>query len=175
MTNYEVWASVPGLPLYEVSTEGRVRSTGDALKGGRIRKLRQKNNGYFEVNLWSREQRRYSFRLVHRLVLEAFVGTAPEGFVACHGNGDRADNRLSNLRWASQKDNEADKEAHGTRLRGEDTNSVKLTQEAVAHIRSVYSSRRGHRWGCSALAQKYGVNRCTILRAAQGQWWSHVG
>ena len=35
--------------------------------------------------------------LVHRLVLESFVGQCPKGMECCHYNGIRDDNRLENL------------------------------------------------------------------------------
>ena len=53
-------------------------------------------------------------RLVHRLVLEAFVGPRPEGMVARHLNGDPGDNRLENLAWGTQSENNYDKVRHGT-------------------------------------------------------------
>jgi len=42
---------------------------------------------------------------VHRLVCEAFHGPAPEGAVCMHVNEDYRDNRASNLRWGTQKEN----------------------------------------------------------------------
>lgn len=41
--------------------------------------------------------------LVHRLVLETFVGECPDGFTADHINRIRDDNRLQNLRYADNK------------------------------------------------------------------------
>jgi hypothetical protein len=38
-------------------------------------------------------------RLVYELVLEAFVGAAPDGYQVEHLDGDRSNNRLSNLCW----------------------------------------------------------------------------
>lgn len=174
MTSKEIWASINGFDIYEVSTEGRVRSTDETLKGARIRKQRRKNNGYLEVNLWNRKQRCYSYHLVHRLVLETFVGPCPEGMVACHANGDRTDNRLCNLRWDTRKQNEADKAQHGTRLVGERTNSVKLTEAGVIYIREQYCARTGRLWGCLDLARRYDVHPSTIIRVAKGEYWSHV-
>lgn len=47
--------------------------------------------------------------MIHKLVLEAFVGERPSGMQACHGNGDKTDNRLVNLRWDTVKANHRDK------------------------------------------------------------------
>lgn len=50
---------------------------------------------------------------VHRLVLESFIGPAPsEEHDGCHGDGDRANNRLGNLRWDTKKANAADRVRH---------------------------------------------------------------
>jgi hypothetical protein len=55
---------------------------------------------------------------VHHLVLEAFVGPRPAGHEAAHGDGDKTNNALANLRWATPKENAADRYRHGTVLFG---------------------------------------------------------
>lgn len=125
----EEWRDIPEWEgLYEVSNQGRVRSR-DTLKIdslGRPRKGRGKvlsadikPNGYVYVNLKDkpRKQRRY----VHQLVLEAFVGPRPEGMEACHDNGDRADNRLENLRWDTVSENRLDIKRMGRHNEGNKT------------------------------------------------------
>ena len=72
---------------------------------------RQDGCGYMFVTLW-REGERRTARL-HRLVLEAFVGPCPDNMVACHDNGDPADNRPDNLRWDTQASNVRDTVKHG--------------------------------------------------------------
>ena len=68
-------------------------------------------HGYPRVNL-SRDGAPRQF-LVHRLVLEAFVGPAAAGLETLHGNGVRSDCRLSNLRWGTSAENKADTVRHG--------------------------------------------------------------
>lgn len=51
---------------------------------------------------------------VHRLVLEAFRGTCPQGMEGCHNDGNRANCALDNLRWDTPMNNHADKIRHGT-------------------------------------------------------------
>ena len=43
--------------------------------------------------------------LVHRLVLETFVGPCPEGMECDHRNHNTADNRIENLAWITHSDN----------------------------------------------------------------------
>ena len=114
----ENWRPIPGYEgVYEVSDLGRVRSLDriDA-RGRRIcgRALRPgiTRSGHLQVNLCLDGKRRWTY--VHRLVLMTFVGPAPEGMEGCHGNGRPADNRLANLRWASQSENNRDRVRHGT-------------------------------------------------------------
>lgn len=57
--------------------------------------------------------------LVHRLVLEAFVGPCPPGMECRHfPDRDPTNNRLDNLSWATRKQNMEDKASHGTNRKG---------------------------------------------------------
>lgn len=119
----EEWRPVVGYEgSYEVSDHGRVRSVErvrrDSLNRlyvypGRLRKLY--NNpvtGYPQVPLLDNGKR--TLHAVHRLVLEAFVGPADVGKVACHNDGDRSNNHVYNLRWDTQSANMYDRRKHGT-------------------------------------------------------------
>jgi hypothetical protein len=97
----EEWRWVSGYEgIYEVSTEGRVRSHH---KSPRILKPNTTSN-YASVTLY-RPGRIQTWR-VHRLVLETFVGPPPEGTEGCHNNGDKWDNRVENLRWDTHTANQ---------------------------------------------------------------------
>jgi hypothetical protein len=58
---------------------------------------------------------------VHNLVLEAFCGPRPEGYVACHNNGDPHDNRVENLRWDTYSSNNRDLVKHNTHWQSKKT------------------------------------------------------
>ena len=117
----ERWLPVVGYEgLYEVSDHGRVRSLDRLVvtKAGYTRRHKGKvmhpqrgRDGYMIVRI-SRDGTTHNVR-VHRLVLEAFVGPCPDNLVACHDNGDPADNRPNNLRWDTQASNMRDKVKHG--------------------------------------------------------------
>ena len=113
----ERWFAVPGYEgFYEVSDTGRVRSIDRYVAGRYVKRLirgkllsqKLTNKGYPFVWLGLGEKGKSSYRTVHRLVLEAFVGPAPEGAVACHNNDIQTDNRLENLRWDTRSENQND-------------------------------------------------------------------
>ncbi len=114
----ETWKPVLGYEgLYEVSDLGRVRNLTFRNRNvavPRIRLLRPcaHVDGYLVVDLSRNNKRKRMF--VHRLVLMSFVGPCPDQHQVAHGNGNRLDNRLSNLRWATQRENNLDKKLHGT-------------------------------------------------------------
>lgn len=100
---------------YGVSSHGRVRRVG----GGVLTPWLQ--HGYCRVTL-SYQGRRKSEN-VSRLVLSAFSGppTQEQPF-ALHGDGNRQNNGLSNLRWGSHSENMQDAIRHGTHSKaGRDT------------------------------------------------------
>ena len=75
------------------------------------KKLSRRSDGYLVTSVGGRG---YPIKRVHHLVLEAFVGARPEGMEARHLNGDRSDNRLSNLAWGDRVDQILDQKKHGT-------------------------------------------------------------
>lgn len=102
---HEEWRPIPGWPGYMVSNLGRVRSGPDLMRGG------VDANGYRRVRLRTTERQKSWF--VHRLVLLAFRGEAPDGHQGCHNDGDKQNNRLTNLRWDTQSGNVLDQVRHG--------------------------------------------------------------
>ncbi len=90
-------------------------------------------SGYLEVQL--RKDGHGYHRLVHRLVLEAFVGPCPEGMECRHLDGKPGNCWLDNLEWATPKVNQADRLRHGTDVRGEKNGHAVLTNQQAAEIR----------------------------------------
>ena len=121
MTNPERWVLVPGYSLeYQVSNLGRVRSWymgGSRRRLPRIKIPQMNKNGYLYVVL-SRKKVIKAWT-IHRLVLTAFTEPHSSKIDACHNDGNKTNNHLSNLRWATRKENEADKLIHGTRAIGD--------------------------------------------------------
>lgn len=126
------WKPIPGYEShYWVSDDGQVRGV-----DGRLRRQNRSAAGYWRVHL-SRDGMQKTHN-VHRLVAAAFLGPCPPDMVVCHGSGGSGDNRLANLRYASQRENcSVDKLRDGTHHRGERQGSAKLTVPMVLAIRAL--------------------------------------
>lgn len=164
----EEWRPIPGYEgYYEVSDLGRVKSLPRrGTKGGILSPI-SKNNGYLTVALF--KDGKSSKKQISRLVLEAFVGT-PEGYMeACHNNGRRADNRLSNLRWDTHRKNIRDRERHGTTARGERNGNAKLTEDKVREIRDLRGKMTQR-----AIAILFGISKTVVNAIHHRRNWAHV-
>ena len=109
----EIWKEIKGYEgLYEVSSEGRVRSldryTFDGRWGNRFYKGHYLKpiiqNGYVYVVL-SKGCNNQNRIPVHRLVAQAFYSNPDNLPCVDHINTVRDDNRVENLRWCTYKEN----------------------------------------------------------------------
>lgn len=132
----EKWRPVPNFEdYYEISTEGRIKR----IDSGKILIPITIGKGYKSVTLCCPgfQKREY----VHRLVLLTFIGPPPGGKNdGAHWDGDRANNKLNNLRWASRKENVDDMKRHGTTQSGEKNAQAKLTEQDVVRLLEDYLS-----------------------------------
>jgi hypothetical protein len=102
---------------------------------------------------------------VHRLVADAFLGPPPSpAHQAAHIDGDGFNNRLRNLKWATQKENERDKLSHGTRVRGSQVRGSKLTESDVLDIRTDPASQ-------TQIAKRYGIAQTTVSKIKRHIRW----
>ncbi len=94
--------------IYEVSSDGRVRSLDRFDSIGRHRKgIERKQfivgDGYLQVRL--NKDGVTTGKTVHRLVASAFCENADEKPEVNHINCDKLDNRVENLEWVTTKEN----------------------------------------------------------------------
>jgi hypothetical protein len=173
----EVWKPVLGWEeLYEASDIGRVRSL-DRVTGGPFGSTRKtkgrilrpsKVKGYWHVCL--KDKQRVKNEYVHRLVLLAFVGEPGPDQQGCHGDGDRLNNALSNLRWDTLAANKLDMIKHGTSTRGESNPQAKLTADQIRAIRA----DRGFGLGYEEIAKKYGISSSHSHAVCSRTVWKHL-
>jgi hypothetical protein len=99
-----------------------------------------------------------------------------------HWDGNKTNNTVSNLRWATKAENAADKHRHGTTvcgdrhwtrrmpertLCGSQNPASKLTEnQAMAIYRASASNR--------AIARRYGVSDVLVGRIKRGKSWKHL-
>lgn len=176
----ERWNPVYGNAWYEVSDLGRVRSVSRELtkSDGRMmrvigRPISQRVNadGYLScwLSCWLADGRTGRTCRVHTLVLEAFVGPRASCEMQCrHLDGDRLNNRATNLAWGTCAENAADRITHGTMPAGETHVRSKLTADAVMLIRA--DPERSSR----SLAAEFGVSHVTINRVRRNETWRNL-
>lgn len=162
-TNPEQWKPVKQFDRYEVSDHGRVRlAESHRILSPKIR------GGYYSIALSIRGVKHN--RLIAPLILEAFACQRPNGMQAAHLNGNRYDNRLSNLSRVSPSENTRHQDIHGTRRRGSARRDAKLNDAKVREIRAFHAAGMGYK----RLAKRYGISRVVIRRVASGVTWRHV-
>jgi hypothetical protein len=175
-TDVEIWNPVVGYEeMYEVSNFGRVRSLERLVSHGyagtvqrHAKIIQSRGKPYANVTL-SRENITKTFS-VHSLVLCAFVGPRPDGFVANHVDGNKRNNVLSNLEWVTQSRNHYHAFEQGLSSRGEQHHYAKLTAEQVREIRALYA--QGIK--SPTLARLFGVWPGHIRNIVQRKIWKHI-
>lgn len=112
LLEHEEWKAV-NYP--QLSKKIHVSNMGRVKKGTRIFQPTKEPNGYVRINLLCINGKKRMFP-VHRLVAYTFLG--PRELTVNHKNQDRADNRLSNLEYATSREQVLHSYASGTRKSG---------------------------------------------------------
>lgn len=170
----EIWAPIPGFPAYEVSDLGRARRVLCGHCGARLAhpihlRGRPDKDGYRRFTL-AKGRKRHECRAA-RLVLLAFRGPPPgDSHEAAHGDGNNRNDRLSNLRWATRGENEIDKIAHGTRIRGAQMGTAKLSESDVHQIRRLKAEGLSQ----NRIAKLTGATPGNVSNVVRRKSWRHV-
>lgn len=177
---------IPGWPFNVASDDGRIFSldrevNGRVIRGRELaqfdrmkvvrkgRKVERIATGYRSVTLACEGRSRTEY--VHALVMLAFVGPRPsDEHEVLHGDGVRHHNALSNLRYGTVVENAADRETHGTAVRGETHGRSKHSLETIREIKRRLA---GGEKAC-AIARALNVNNGTVYQIRDGKQWSHV-
>lgn len=159
----EVWKTVvyqgKEFPRFEVSNCGQFRN----VETGNILKQWINHKGYCQLCASLGDKGKKKTFKIHKAVAETFIPNPENKPIPNHKDGDKTNNHVSNLIWATNGENV--KHAYDTGLnvphKCEDHHNSKLTNEQVKYIRSIYIPN-DREFGGRALAKKFGLHHSTI-------------
>jgi len=173
----EEWRPISGFVGYEISSLGQVRSYRKRGVGAKSlaetpKLLKQTIDRYGYLTVHLSVNGKSLTKTVHRLLAKAFLDTPPSSVhQAAHIDGNSLNNIVTNIYWATPKQNSRDRVNHGTQIRGVNHHSAKLDEIKVKAIREEYAMGYGTH---KQLAMRYGVTKASITGLLSGKNWAHV-
>ena len=168
----ETWKPVVGYEtVYEVSSWGRLRRliTVKGYKAGDFVHGAKRTDGY--VNVMLCKGGKATARLMHQIVMDAFIGPCPVGkeINHRHPDGDKTRNWLSNLEYTTSPANNRDQieRRPSNYSRGDAHPRAKLTEAQIPSIKERIRNGESN----TSIAESFGVTSGTISAIASGKTW----
>ena len=181
----EIWKPVVGWDdLYEVSNFGNIRSLDRTIttqrKGTKYTKTikgiiltpQKDKDGYLVIHMRDASKGKDRLLKMHRLVAEAFILNPNNYKCIDHINGIRHDNRASNLRWCTVKQNANFELAHNNRSKSikesynkyPELRSIRAKTLGRTRLQPIIAYKNGKKLGrfnaISDFCREYGLNYC---------------
>jgi hypothetical protein len=150
---------IPEFSDYSITTDGRVWSH----KTKRWLKAGQDPDGHLRVVLYNG---RMNTKKVHRLVLETYAGPCPVGMMCRHLDGNSANNKLNNLCWGTNSENQNTaghfgEQHHNTKLTNRDRRLI-----IYEYATGLFTQKR--------ISIIHKIDRAIVGRLAHGLMWPFV-
>lgn len=170
-----IWKDIPGYErIYQASNLGDIKSLNYNRTGKeQIIKQKLRNDGYMHVGLCRGGINKPY--LVHRLVLETFVGPCPPGMECRHIDGNRQNNKFDNLKWGTHSENVCDSIFHGTHRTGNRKgiyNSMSKLNDWI--IRIINRLLKDDYLTQKEIAKIFNVTPGVICNIKHKRTWKHV-
>lgn len=159
---------IPGFHDYKINKQGVITK-----KNGEALKPYNHPDGYPVASLKTPEGE-HVCRFVHRLVLATFVGPCPPRKQCAHLDGNPKNCSLQNLAWVTCKENMNHKRLHGTHQEGPSSSNAKFSAKDIIEIRRLYRRDRNNCSNAKMLAERFSVNKSTIVRIVFGRTYGSV-
>jgi len=160
--------AIPSFDGYSVTKDGRVYS----LVTNKWLKPRNAGAGYQSVMLYKDKKGKNFY--VHRLVAEAFLDKVDGKTCVNHIDGDKTNNCVSNLEWATHSENMYHANAIGLQTGSEKQKAAarengkvmrKLTIEQVSEVKDMYANGMFQR----EIADHFGMSQSQISSVLLGK------
>lgn len=157
---YPYWEMLMTAEDLLVTESGEVQNkiTGNWLKGD------VNNSGYRRVTAFKKRW------FVHRLVAEKFIPNPDGKRCVNHKNGDKTDNRVENLEWVTDSENQLHKCFVLNKTVGSKNSNSVLTEKQVIALRNRHANGESGR----SLARAYNISQTMVRNILSRKAWKHI-
>ncbi len=149
-------------------TEYFVSEDGNVFRNGKQLKPKIDKDGYKIVAVWKNNKPQY-FR-IHRMVGELYIPNMENKEEINHWDGNKFNNHVNNLRWATSLENIQHKLTILNIGYGETSSNHILKESDILEIKKLYQNKLTQK----EIAKKYNVSRSCIWGILNNKTWKKI-